>query len=63
MIGGKVFAAKLPERRIEITDINDVSGSVVNFDPIAHPVWPAHNNVNPTDKTGHRSLDGKANDN
>src|SRR6266404_5724179 len=62
MIGGKIFSTKFPEGRIEITDVDHIAGSVVDFKRIAHPIWPPHKNINPPDKTGHRSLDRKADD-
>ena len=59
MIGGKIFATEFPEGRIEITDVDYITGGIVDFNPIANPVWATHQNVDPTDKTRHRSLDGE----
>lgn len=54
--------AKFPEGGVDVADIDDVAGGVVDLDPVAHPVGPPHEDVNPIDETGHGRLHGKTED-
>ena len=56
------MASEFPKRRVKITDIDDVTGGVVDFDAITDAKWLANENVDPGDEAFHRRLHGKTND-
>ena len=62
MVSGNVLTAKFPERGVEISDVDDVTGGVADFNSIADSERSAHQNVNPGDEAFHRCLHGEAND-
>ena len=51
MIRGKVLAPKFPEGGVEISDVDDVAGGVLDLDAIADTIRLAHKNEDPGDET------------
>src|SRR5437868_14001409 len=62
MIGGKIFAAKFPQGGVEVTNIDDITGGILNLNTIAHAIGMPDQDVDPAEKTCHRRLHGQAND-
>ena len=60
VVAGDILASEFPQGRVEITNIDHVAGCVSDLDTVADPKRPAHQNVDPGDKTLHRRLDSKA---
>ena len=56
MVTGKVFPAEFPQRGVEVTDVNHVTGSIFDLNAIANLIWPTDKDVYPTEKTRHRRL-------
>ena len=63
MIARDVLPAKFPQRCVEVTDIDDVSGSVTYLDAITYAIRLANQNIYPADETFHRRLYCQADDN
>jgi hypothetical protein len=63
MITGNVLAAEFPQRRVQVTYIDDVTGSVTYLDAIAYAIRLADENIYPGDETFHRRLYCQADDN
>ena len=59
MIGGEILAAELPQRGVEVADIDHVASGVGYFDAVAHAKRLANQNVNPRDETLHRGLNSQ----
>ena len=62
MIGRKIVTAKLPQCRVEITHVDYVTRRVADLDSIADAIRRARQNVNPSEKAGHRRLNCQAQD-
>src|SRR5204862_8253819 len=62
MIRREKVASKLPQRGVEITDIDYVSGSVTDLDPIADAIRRPHQYVDPPQETSHRCLHRQTHD-
>ncbi len=62
MVPRNILASEFPQRRVEVTDIDDVTGGVIDFDAIADAKRLADENVYPGDETFHRCLHGQAQD-
>src|SRR5213080_3648543 len=62
MIGGKIFPAKFPQGGVEVTNIDDITGGILNLNTIAHAIGMPDQDVDPAEKTCHRRLYGQAND-
>src|SRR5262249_14374090 len=62
VVGGEELAAELPERRVEVVDLDDVARRVVDPDAVADPVGRASEDVDPSEKARHRSLHGQTDD-
>ena len=56
MVTGKIFPAEFPQRGVEVTDVDHVTSSIFDLDTIADLIWPADEDVYPTEKTCHRRL-------
>src|SRR5437870_11020434 len=62
MIGRKILAAEFPESGVKITHVDDISGSVSDFNAVADSVRRPHQHIDPADEAGDRSLQREAED-
>src|SRR5512132_4100171 len=62
MIAREILAAEFPQRGVEVTDIDHITGRVGYFDPVAHAIRLTHQDVNPRDEAFHRSLHSQPDD-
>jgi len=62
MIAGNILPSEFPQRRVEITNVNHVAGSIIDLNAIPDAERLADKNVDPSDETLHWRLHGQAND-
>lgn len=56
MIGGEILAAELPQRGVEVANVDNIPRGVAYFDAVAHTKRLSNQNVNPSDEAFHRRL-------
>src|SRR6266513_788945 len=61
MIAGNILAAKFPQRGVEITHVDDVSGGIIDSNAVPDTIRLADEEVDPADETFHRSLHSQSN--
>jgi hypothetical protein len=61
VISGKILTAEFPERGIEVTNVDDIAGGIVDFDTVTDAKWLTNENTDLGDKTFHRGLHGQTN--
>jgi hypothetical protein len=62
MVAGDILAAKFPQSRVEVSNVNHVASGIAYFDAVAHTKRLSNQNINPRDETLHWRLHSQSND-